>query len=199
MIVAKVGGSLFDWPGLPLALHAWLGDTGAERILLVPGGGATADAIRGFDRIFQLGEATSHWLAISALSVNAQMLKALMPGVALIGQGAESPNWHGRRILDPLPFFQADEANADHHPHIWDVTSDALALRAAILCRAKELVLLKSTDASFASWQQASETDIVDWYFATAMRSAPTNLDVRVINLRRWHAECLAESGPRVP
>ncbi|MSU80057.1 MAG: hypothetical protein EXS16_18445 [Gemmataceae bacterium] len=127
------------------------------------------------------------------------MLKALMPGVALIGQGAESPNWHGRRILDPLPFFQADEANADHHPHIWDVTSDALALRAAILCRAKELVLLKSTDASFASWQQASETDIVDWYFATAMRSAPTNLDVRVINLRRWHAECLAESGPRVP
>ena len=45
MIVAKVGGSLYDWPGLTDALDTWLASVADHPVLLVPGGGVTANAI----------------------------------------------------------------------------------------------------------------------------------------------------------
>ena len=71
-IVVKVGGSLFDLPDLGTRLAAWLRQFEESNVLLVPGGGAAADAIRDFDRVHQLGEETSHWLAIQALSLNGE-------------------------------------------------------------------------------------------------------------------------------
>ena len=199
MIVAKVGGSLFDWAALPAALRAWLANTTEQPAILFPGGGVTADAIRAFDQTFQLGEEISHWLAIRTLSVNARVLAALLPDIPLIDDAYQNEIWRGSRILDPLTFFQRDESKDDHLPHTWDVTSDSLALRLAIVLQATELVLLKSTDTPFTNWNQASELGVVDKYFATAMQSAPANRGVRVVNLRRWHAEQCPEPAPPVP
>ena len=46
MIVVKVGGSLFDHPNLGFGLRAFLRSLTPSRVLLVPGGGAVAEAVR---------------------------------------------------------------------------------------------------------------------------------------------------------
>lgn len=174
LVVVKVGGSLYDLPDLGERLRRWL--TALPTALLFPGGGPTADVIRDYDRIHRLGAEGAHWLAIRALSLNAHFLARLLPEAKVITRldEVERPGWV---ILDPLPFFQADEANCEHLPHRWDVTSDSLAVRVASAARA-ELVLLKSI-----SWQ-GPWTEVVDSYFPTAVQRAGPSLRIRVINLR---------------
>jgi aspartokinase-like uncharacterized kinase len=182
--VVKVGGSLYDLPDLGPRLQAWLGP---ERTLLLPGGGATADAIRAFDRTHRLGEEASHWLALHALSVNAHFLGRLLPSATVrpcLPRPTEGGPWF---ILDPLPFFQDDERHPDRFPHTWDVTSDSLAVRVAIRTTARELVLLKSVSWDEADgWEAAARAGVVDGYFAQALRGAP-HRHVRVVNFRDTH------------
>lgn len=182
LVVVKVGGSLFDLPDLGERLRRLL--TPRPRALLVPGGGLTADAIRALDRIHRLGEEASHWLAIRALGLNAHVLARLLPEARVCTDlpGRETLGWH---ILDPLPFFERDEANADRLPHQWHVTSDSLAVRVAVAAAATELLLLKSVDApSGASWEEAARVGVVDGYFPEAIRRAGPALTVRVVNGR---------------
>src|SRR5262249_50947889 len=79
-VVVKVGGSLYDLPGLGARLRAWLERLPSREVLLVPGGGPAADVVRDLDRLHRLGEEAAHWLALRALSVNARFLAALLPG-----------------------------------------------------------------------------------------------------------------------
>ena len=44
--VVTVGGSLYDWPALPDRLRAFLDGVDTHHVLLVPGGGATAEVVR---------------------------------------------------------------------------------------------------------------------------------------------------------
>jgi aspartokinase-like uncharacterized kinase len=180
-IVAKVGGSFYDWPGFGDALRAWLASVGRRDVLLVPGGGPTADVIRDFHRTHRLDEHASHWLAIQALSLNARFLHRLLPEARLTSTGIE----HGVSILDAWPFFDADERHPERLPHSWQVTSDSLAVRAAALVGARELVLLKSVDWEGDDWRAASRAGVVDGYFADAVAQAP-GLRVDVVNLRSW-------------
>lgn len=50
LVVVKVGGSLFDLPDLGPRLRAWLKTLRTADVLLVPGGGPTADVVRSLDR-----------------------------------------------------------------------------------------------------------------------------------------------------
>lgn len=175
--VIKVGGSLFGLPDLAARLRFFVGKPIARRLLLVPGGGAAADGVRDLDRQHGLGEEASHWLALRALTMNAHFLHALLPELPVVGWPAPA----GSGILDPHAFALADDAKPDHLPHSWDVTSDALAARAAGLLGA-DLVLLKSVDVSAAkSWDEATRAGIVDAYFAKALIPGT---QVRVVNLR---------------
>jgi aspartokinase-like uncharacterized kinase len=184
VIVVKVSGSLFDWHQLSPRLRAWLASLDAAHVLLVPGGGATADAIRALDRTHQLGEETSHWLAIQALSLNARFLLRLFPEAAFLSTEEEARRTKSRlAILDPHPFFVDDENRHDHLPHDWEVTSDSLAVRVAALVGATELILLKSTTWEGANWQEASDASVVDRYFPQALLQAG-GMPVRVVNLR---------------
>ncbi len=186
--VVKVGGSLFDLPDLRDRLSRFFATLDAGQIWIFPGGGATTDAIRAFDRVHHLGEEASHWLAIQALSVNASFLCELLDG--LVSSSASFANASGSDgrllVLDPLPLIQADEANADHLPHTWNVTSDSLALRAAALVGARKLILLKSASWEGCDWQEAMQAQIVDGYFAQAMAHAPPALSARIVNLREY-------------
>jgi aspartokinase-like uncharacterized kinase len=203
-IIVKVGGSLFDLPDLRHRLRAMLRPFRAANVLLVPGGGATADAIRAFDSAHRLGEEASHWLALQALSLNARMLQELLPEARIVREipepeapvrDAESApacasgsdeNRSRSFLLDPFPFFHADEQRPNHLPHRWDVTSDSLAVRAATLAEAHELILLKSVVWEARDWTEAARSGIVDGYFARALQQAPAALRVRLINLRAW-------------
>lgn len=182
--VVKVGGSLFDLPDLRSRLQEFLGNLGAGSVLIVPGGGATAEAIRALDNTHQLGEEASHWLAVEALSINARFLQTLLPEAKLIRECTASGDSPGAKyLLDAWPFFQADKTRYDHLPHCWVVTSDSLALRAATLFQARELILLKSVDWPGDDWVEAGRLGVVDGYFAEALQQAPT-LRVRIVNLR---------------
>ena len=180
MIVVKVGGSLFDWPALGAKLRAYLASLPTGPILLVPGGGGTADAVRAWDQTHQLGEEPSHWLALHALSVNARFFQRLVPDARIVADVSDS----GIAILDPLPFFQADERRSDRLPHCWQVTSDSLAARAAVLFGASELILLKSVSWAGGDWDAAARAGVVDRFFGTAIQQAPASMRIRVVNLR---------------
>src|SRR5262249_46187382 len=83
LLVAKVGGSLFDLSDLRDRIRVWRSGLAGSPVLLVPGGGRAADAVRCLDLAHQLGEANAHWLALRALAVNAHFLSALL-GIEVI-------------------------------------------------------------------------------------------------------------------
>jgi 5-(aminomethyl)-3-furanmethanol phosphate kinase len=177
-LVVKLGGSLYGLPDLGPRLRRWLAQQ-PHSVVMVPGGGPAADVIRAYDRTHQLGEEASHWLALAMLTVNARFLAALLPGAAI----ASLPNEGAAlTILDVHAFALADEARPDHLPHLWEATSDSLAVRVAHLLGANELVLLKST-AWRGDWQSAADIGVVDPWFPEALRRAGS-LQVRVVDFR---------------
>jgi aspartokinase-like uncharacterized kinase len=187
LVVVKVGGSLFDLPELGPRLRAWLKTMGGADVLLVPGGGPTADVVRALDRAHGLGEEASHWLALRALTLNAYFLQALLPGAAIVVDPHERSLPSGRlAVLDPFGFAQADEARPRHLPHSWAVTSDSLAARAAVVAAARELILLKSVALPQGlSWEEAGRRGLVDEWFARAVAQAPAgSLAVRCVAFR---------------
>ena len=172
MIVVKVGGSLYDHPYLGPGLRAYL-ESLAGPVLLVPGGGPVADAVRRLDRTHRLGEEAAHWLALRALSVAAALLEA----VALRSASR-------LRVLDCYAFAVEDEARPDHLPHTWDVTTDSLAARAAAVLGAERLILLKSVDVPPGTpWAAAAECGWVDPHFPKLV--AEHDLHPEVVNFRR--------------
>jgi aspartokinase-like uncharacterized kinase len=188
--VVKVGGSLYDLPNLGSRLCRWLAEQlASKRVVLVPGGGLLADAIRQLDRRHGLGEETAHWLALRALTVNAHFLASLVPSACVIGDVAELGRvWRNNQlpVFDVHEFGRDDERRPNHLPHSWSVTSDALAARIAVVLRASHLVLLKSTTIpADVDWREAGRLGLVDAQFAEVLREAPANVYVRAVNLRR--------------
>jgi aspartokinase-like uncharacterized kinase len=195
--VVKVGGSLYDLPDLGPRLHRWLalafprssaGERADRRLVLVPGGGPLVDALRRLDHCHGLGEETSHWLALRALTVNAHFLAALLPSACVIGEtGKLDHAWDNDLlpVLDVHAFARDDEYRPGRLPHSWAVTSDALAARIAVVLQAAELILLKSTTIPPGmDWREAGRRGLVDAPFAEVLRDAPADLRVRAVNLR---------------
>lgn len=194
--VVKVGGSLYDLPDLGPRLQRWLAEQFADtRVVLVPGGGPLVDAIRELDRRHGLGEETSHWLAVRALSVNAYFLMSLLRSADVCGDVSELGRaWETNRlpVFDIYEFARDDERRTGHLPHNWTVTSDSLAARVAVVLPARHLVLLKSTTIPYGvSLTEAGRLGLVDTLFADVLRDAPADLHVRAVNLRTEAAKCL--------
>lgn len=187
LVVVKVGGSLYDLPDLGARLRAYLHEQCAgASVILVPGGGPTVDAVRRLDRLHALGEETSHWLALNALSLNAHFLAALLPSACIVRTVVEC-NRSEVAILDVHAFARADENRPGHLPHCWAVTSDAFAARAAVVFAAEALILLKSTTIPPGmDWSEAARCGWVDEWFAEVLRTAPAKLQVRAVNLRMF-------------
>jgi aspartokinase-like uncharacterized kinase len=186
-IVVKVGGSLYDLPDLRGRLQCWLESLSATQIILVPGGGPFADAIRVLDQRFCLGEEHSHWLALSALTVAARFLAALLPATAVIQQIEDAPVLWARRlipIVDPYTLSKVDDHHPEALPHSWNVTSDSIAARVAVLVNAPRLVLLKSRNPSpDPDWARGDSRDLVDPWFANTIGPG---FVVQAVNLREW-------------
>jgi len=191
--VIKLGGSLLDFAGLVPNLRNWLAAQPPMPGVMIVGGGRLADAIRAAFAIHALDEEAAHWLCIRLLGVTAELAARLLPEAVLLkdveGLLAEE---HTARlaILDP-EWFLREEASLLKRicakgiaplPHSWDVTSDSIAARLAVLLRADELVLLKSSlPADRATLDEAAEAGYVDRYFPAA---AAALTRVRCVNLR---------------
>ena len=173
MIVVKVGGSLFDHPRLIPALRAYL-DTLPEPVLLVPGGGVVADAVRHLDEVHQLGEEAAHWLALRAISVWAKTMRHSLRAV----DPASRLN-----VLDAHQFALDDESRPGALPHSWAVTSDSIAARAGVVFGASRLILLKSIDIPPQTpWSAAAANGWVDTHFPIVIADA--TFPIEVVNFR---------------
>jgi 5-(aminomethyl)-3-furanmethanol phosphate kinase len=178
LVVAKVGGSLFDLPDLRERLRGWIDSVGSS-VLLVPGGGEGADVIRRLDQTHRLGDDAAHWLALGVLAVNARLLGCLLD--LPIVDNLNAP-FQSRAVADVHAFCRSDEGRPDRLPHAWNVTSDSIAARVAEIVGGR-LVLLKSTDLPCAiTWTMAGECGVVDPTFGAIVKRA--GLEVAWINLR---------------
>jgi len=113
-------------------------------VLVVPGGGPFADAVRAVDEQVGLDDATAHALALRAMDQLGVLLRRLLP-VELL---AELVAPRGLALLQAAPAF----AGRPDVPESWTVTSDSLAVLAAAAIGADEAVLLKSVDGVLGRW-----------------------------------------------
>ena len=142
-VVLKVGGALMrDLATLDRAARE-LGRLRRDaRIVLVPGGGLFADAVREVDRRLRLGDDAAHWMAVLAMDQYAHILAARVPAARVVEDPADLDTAFGRGLVPVLAPYRWLR-RADPLPHSWDVTSDSIAVWIASSLHAKYLVLLK--------------------------------------------------------
>jgi 5-(aminomethyl)-3-furanmethanol phosphate kinase len=176
VIVVKVGGSLFDHPRLGPGLRAYLESLAPYEVLLIPGGGDLAETVRKLDRLHGLGEEASHWLALQTMTITGEFLSQLI----------DLPAFGSRvRIADGFVFAREDGGKPGSLPYSWDVTSDSIAARMAVVFGAERLILLKSIDIPpGTTWTEAAERGWVDPYFPHVMATAA--FPVETVNFCRY-------------
>lgn len=143
--VLKIGGSLGRDGALPGLCRVLAGLGQEHPLLVVPGGGFFADAVRDCHGRFPMSEDTAHWMAILGMDQYGLLLAGLIPGARTVTDlaCAESVAEKGR-----VPVLLPSELLRRHDPlpHSWDVTSDSIAAWIAARSKAALCVLLKDTD-----------------------------------------------------
>jgi aspartokinase-like uncharacterized kinase len=147
LTVVKVGGGIGDdaLPGVCAALG------GRPSLLVVPGGGRFADAVREADRRFGLSDETAHRMAILGMEQFGHLLGDLIPGAELCSDL--------ERIATDRTSVLLPAALPLDLPASWDVTSDSIAAWVARKVGAGRLVLVKAVA-------------VVDDYFETVIQGA---------------------------
>jgi aspartokinase-like uncharacterized kinase len=159
-------------------------------VLVVPGGGPFADAVRAVDGLVGLGDATAHALALRAMDQLGVLLRPLLPGADVL---AELVVPRSLALLQAAPAF----TNRPGVPESWMVTSDSLAVLAAGAIGAQEAILLKPVPGVLPRWpsdeppfqelnadelqrlQDAGEGRAVDPYLPEAVRRTSVAVAVR--------------------
>lgn len=149
LTVVKVGGGLGDDALGPLC--STLGELGERHpLLVVPGGGGFADAVRDADRRFGLPAAAAHRMAILGMEQFGWLLSELIPGAE---RRADLARVAAGRTTVLLPAALP----IDGLPESWDVTSDSIAAWVADRAGAGRLVLMKEVDGLYADWPPRAE------------------------------------------
>ncbi|WP_082108134.1 amino acid kinase [Methanosarcina sp. 2.H.A.1B.4] len=149
-VVIKVGGSLIsEAPELINRLVKEFGSghsgTAPDKqvsekinysILVVPGGGVFADAVRRADGKFGLGDDAAHWMAVLGME---QYACYLQDKSSAMGTDSITELPAGVSILFPYRLLKAE----DPLPHSWSVTSDTIA---AWVAKQTGALFIKATD-----------------------------------------------------
>ena len=173
MWVVKLGGSLLGSPALKRWLDA-LNSFSDGKVVIVPGGGIFADAVRESQLMTGIDDATSHKMAVVAMDQYATLMCGLNPSLTLASNELEiaERGWQHQAIVwKPSEMVLADEGIAMN----WDVTSDSLAAWLATKLNAQHLILIKS---DLSRYQYKTEVSIdslvrdqlVDASFATYLK-----------------------------
>jgi probable H4MPT-linked C1 transfer pathway protein len=167
-VVVKVGGSLLAHDDALCRLLARLDRS--SHVLVVPGGGPFADAVRAAHARGTVDDDAAHWMAVLAMDQYAELLVARMPRAVRVTGLAEAGDAFasGRvPVLAPSRWLR----EVDPLPHSWDVTSDSIAAWVAGRANASRLVLVKPPGALGDS--------VVDKYFD---RARPAGVDVHIVS-----------------
>jgi aspartokinase-like uncharacterized kinase len=141
--VIKVGGSLARIPNALARVSLRVREVARNcPVLVVPGGGPFADAVREFDRVAGLSPDVAHWMAILAMDQYAHVLVQQISDAVLVtepGRIQEGLDRTGCVVLAPSRWMRS----ADALPHSWQVTGDSIAAFVAGALDARQLVLIK--------------------------------------------------------
>jgi aspartokinase-like uncharacterized kinase len=161
-VVIKVGGGLLGAvEDLDAVLRVIADFSRARDVLIVPGGGPFADAVREVDVRIGIGDDASHWMAVLGMDQYAHLLASrLSSGVVVSdpGEAVRALQQGLLPVLAPSPWLR----RVDPLPHSWDVTSDSIAAWVAGQLDARHLVLIKPAGAS---------GDLVDPHFSRTLPS----------------------------
>jgi len=172
--VVKLGGGLLAHAEcFETALRRIESAARAEPLLIVPGGGPFADAVRHADERFRPGDSAAHWMAVLAMDQHAHLIAARLSGGVIVRTAAEAVaaiDAGSIPVLAPYRWLR----DADPLPHSWDVTSDSIAAWVAGALGARRLVLVKPPGVS--------GDGAVDAYFA---RVLPAHIAAEVVSADR--------------
>lgn len=152
-VIVKLGGSLLDGQAPRALLQRLATDPQA---ILVPGGGAFADAVRDAQPQLDLSEDACHAMAILAMEQTAFALADIEP--ALVPCRSET-ELRAPRAGAALWFPAAMLLDAPGIPKSWDVTSDSLSLWLARRLGARRLVLVKAPGAPLPAPDAAADLE----------------------------------------
>ena len=147
VVVVKLGGSVLTAAHIDSVLAEVSRASHTVPLLIVPGGGPFADAVRAADRSLGLGDDAAHWMAILAMDQSAHAITARLPASILVTRSGDVDQALVRRripVLAPYGWLRED----DPLPHSWDITSDSISAWIAGQIGASRLVLVKPPGAS---------------------------------------------------
>ncbi|HQR51996.1 MAG TPA: aspartate kinase [Burkholderiales bacterium] len=158
--VVKLGGSLLDAPDI---LRSWLRPIAGAggRLVVVPGGGPFADAVRIAQQKTGIDDRTAHRMALVAMEQYGLLLSSLAPSLVPVDtldalraalRCERIPVWMPSRMV-------ADAKGIDES---WEVTSDSLAAWLARELGASMLWLVKSRAIAVQDARQLAELGVVD-------------------------------------
>ncbi len=156
----KVGGGLSAIAGELTRVGQGLATLAGAGVVVVPGGGPFASAVRDFDRRYGLPAEAAHWMAILGMDQYGHAIAAVTPGSALVESASEITEALDRGrvpVLVPYRWLRT----ADELPHSWEVTSDSLAAYLAGLLGAERFLLVKPRGGGVA--------ELTDDYFTLAL------------------------------
>jgi aspartokinase-like uncharacterized kinase len=179
-MVVKLGGGVLATPDRFEAVIDAIGAAaGQHALLVVPGGGPFADAVRDVDRRFNLSADAAHWMAVLAMDQYAHLVATRLARGQIVADAREI----GQALTDGFVPVLAPSRwlrQADPLPHAWDVTSDSIAAWVAGQTGARRLMVIKPAGVE--------GTDLVDAYFARALPAAVTAIIVAADRLDLFHA-----------
>lgn len=169
-LVLKLGGSLAESGRLRAVLS--LVERARRPVVVVPGGGPFADAVRDAQAGLGFSDAAAHHMALLAMHQMAAAMTGLAPRlIAADTRLAMVHAWRGRRIPVWLPARLC--ARDKRIPRDWSITSDGLAARLAERLGGAEVALLKSCPVPRgASPETLVRTGIVDPAFPVIVERA---------------------------
>ncbi len=123
------------------------------------------------------------------MTLNAHFLVELLPEARVVQSLDECTALsEGLAILDPFAFARWDEKTHpnDCLPHCWDVTSDSIAARVAVVVEASQLCLLKSVVIPDGIDFTEPKLGYIDPQFRSVICNSHRRMRVEVVNLRSW-------------
>jgi aspartokinase-like uncharacterized kinase len=164
-VIVKLGGSLVATGRITQILKLVAG--AVRPVIVVPGGGEFANAVRAAQMRLKFPDQTAHRMAIYAMHQTGLLLASQNPRLTAVEtraamrcalQNAQIPVWLPLRMADRDPAIPAD----------WSITSDGLAARLGEIVHASAVLLVKSRRVSpDAAAITLAQADVVDPTFAT--------------------------------
>ena len=152
MWIVKIGGSLLGSPELSRWLEV-LVKFSKGHVIIVPGGGLFADAVREAQNLTNASDAIAHKLALLAMDQFGLLLAGMNDGLVTASSELEiaERGWqHRAMVWLPSQMILVDQSI----PQNWQVTSDSLSAWLANKLGAEQLILVKSK--SLISYQKES-------------------------------------------